>query len=111
MKKEKIDSIEKIELNQKTVDELCLSEYVQNWFFDEITTPEFKDFIDKLSKEYKSNNFSVDLDKFVAIMRELYLKMVAALKTYMENKAREEKLKKLEQKKLEDEKKKKGKKK
>ena len=52
-----------------------------------------------------------DLDKFVAIMRELYLKMVAALKTYMENKAREEKLKKLEQKKLEDEKKKKGKKK
>ena len=52
-----------------------------------------------------------DLDKFVAIMRELYLKIVAALKTYMENKAREEKLKKLEQKKLEDEKKKKGKKK
>lgn len=61
----KID-LEKIELNQKTIDELCLSEYVQNWFFDEITTPEFKDFIDKLSKEYKSNNFSVDLDKFVA---------------------------------------------
>ena len=43
-------------------------------------------------------------------MRELYLKMIAALKIYMENKAREEKLKKLEQKKLEDEKKKKGKK-
>jgi len=58
--------LEKIELNQKTIDELCLSEYVQNWFFDEITTPEFKDFIDKLSREYKSNNFSVDLDKFVA---------------------------------------------
>ena len=54
---------------------------------------------------------NIDLDKFVAIMRELYLKMIDALKTYMENKEREEKLKKLEQKKLEEEKKKKGKKK
>ena len=59
-------NVEKIELNQKTIEELCLSEYVQNWFFDEITTSEFKEFIDKLSKEYKSNNFSVDLDKFIA---------------------------------------------
>ena len=48
----------------------------------------------------------MDLDKFVGIMRDLYLKMVAALKTYMEIKAKEEKLKKLEQKKLEEEKKK-----
>ena len=54
----------------------------------------------------------MDLDKFVAAMRELYLKMVAALKAYMENKAKEEKMKKNEQKKLEEEKKKnKGKKK
>ena len=59
-------NLEKTELNQKIIDELCLNEYVQNWFFDEITTPEFKDFIDKLSKEYKSNNFTVDLDKFIA---------------------------------------------
>ena len=59
-------NLEKIELNQKTIDELCLNEHVQNWFFDEITTPEFKIFIDKLSSEYKSNNFSVDLDKFIA---------------------------------------------
>ena len=48
----------------------------------------------------------MDLDKFVAAMRELYLKMVAALKAYMENKAKEEKMKKNEQKKLEEEKKK-----
>ena len=54
---------------------------------------------------------NMDLDKFVVIMRALYLKMVAALKTYKENKEKEEKLKKLEQKKLEEEKKKKGKKK
>lgn len=58
--------LEKIELNQKDIDKLCLSDYVQSWFFDEITMPEFKTFIDKLSKEYKSNNFTVDLDKFVA---------------------------------------------
>lgn len=58
--------LEKRELNQKDVDKLCLSDYVQNWFFDEITSEEFKKFIDKLSAEFKANNFSVDLDKFVA---------------------------------------------
>ncbi len=58
--------LEKKELNQKDVDKLCLNDYVQNWFFDEITSPEFKDFIDKLSKEFKQNNFNVDLDKFLA---------------------------------------------
>ena len=58
--------IEKRELNQKDVDKLCLSDYVQNWFFDEITSEEFKTFINKLSNEYKANNFDVDLDKFIA---------------------------------------------
>ena len=58
--------LEKRELNQKDIDKLCLSDYVQNWFFDEITSEEFKNFIDKLSAEYKSNNFNVDLDKFIA---------------------------------------------
>jgi hypothetical protein len=57
---------EKTELNQKDIDKLCLSEYVQNWFFDEITSPAFAKFIDKLSQAYKDNNFNVDLDKFVA---------------------------------------------
>ncbi len=58
--------IEKIELNQKDIDKLCLSDYVQNWFFDEITSDTFCSFIDKLSNEYKKNNFSIDLDKFIA---------------------------------------------
>ena len=58
--------VEKKELNQKDVDKLCLSEYVQSWFFDEITSENFKKFIDKLSAEFKANNFSVDLDKFIA---------------------------------------------
>lgn len=39
---------------------------MQNWFFDEITSEEFKTFIEKLSSEFKANNFNVDLDKFVA---------------------------------------------
>ena len=58
--------LEKRELNQKDIDKLCLSDYVQNWFFDEITSEDFKAFIDKLSDEYKSNNFDVDLDKYIA---------------------------------------------
>ena len=59
-------NLEKIELNQKDIDKLCLSDYVQNWFFDEITSDTFGVFIEKLSKEYKENNFNVDIDKFVA---------------------------------------------
>ncbi len=59
-------NLEKKELNQKDIDKLCLNNYVQNWFFDEITSEEFKTFIDKLSNEYKSNNFDIDLDKFIA---------------------------------------------
>lgn len=58
--------LEKKELNQKDIDKLCLSEYVQNWFYDEITSPEFNSFIRKLSVEFKKNNFDVDLDKFIA---------------------------------------------
>jgi hypothetical protein len=59
-------NLEKKELNQKEIDKLCMSEYVQTWFFDEITSPEFKTFIDKLSQLYKSSDFSIDLDKFIA---------------------------------------------
>ena len=58
--------MEKKELNQKDIDKLCMSDYVQNWFFDEITSDTFGTFIDKLSQEYKKNNFNVDADKFIA---------------------------------------------
>ena len=59
-------NLEKKELNQKDIDKLCLNDYVQNWFYDEITSPEFKEFIDNLSKEFKANNFDIDLDKYIA---------------------------------------------
>ena len=58
--------VEKKELNQKDIDKLCLSEYVQSWFYDEYVSEEFKVFIDKLSNEFRNNNFTVDLDKFIA---------------------------------------------
>ena len=59
-------NLEKKELNQKDIDKLCLKDFVQNWFFDEITSPKFKAFIEKLSAEFKKNNFNVDLDKYIA---------------------------------------------
>lgn len=59
-------NLEKKELNQKDIDKLCLKDFVQNWFFDEITSPKFKTFIEKLSAEFKKNNFNVDLDKYIA---------------------------------------------
>ena len=59
-------NIEKRDLNQKDIDKLCISDYVQNWFFDEITSETFAAFIDKLSKEYQANNYDIDLDKFIA---------------------------------------------
>ena len=58
--------MKKKELNQKEIDKLCLNDIVQNWFLDEITCPEFKIFIDDLSKKFRQNNFDVDLDKYVA---------------------------------------------
>ena len=58
--------LEKIELNQKDIDDLCLDDCTQSWFFDEITSEQFNKCIERLSYEYKKNNFSLDLDKFVA---------------------------------------------
>ena len=57
--------LERAELNQKDVDKLCLSELVQNWFYDEITSLEFKEFINKLSGALKQD-LTLDLDKFIA---------------------------------------------
>ena len=58
--------LDKKELNQKDIDKLCLSEYVQNWFYDEVTSEAFASFIKKLSAKFRENKFNVDLDKFIA---------------------------------------------
>ena len=57
---------EKKELNQKDVDKLCLSDLVQGWFYDEITSSEFNDFINNLSNQLRDSHFNLDLDKFIA---------------------------------------------
>lgn len=59
-------NLDKKELSQKDIDKLCLNEYTQNWFFDEIVSEDFGKFIDKLSSTLKENKYDVDLDKFVA---------------------------------------------
>ena len=59
-------NLEKKELNQKDIDKLCLSDYVQNWFFDEITSPEFAEFVKNLTISFKKNNYDIDLDKYIA---------------------------------------------
>lgn len=59
-------NMDKKELTSDDIDKLCLSDYVQNWFFDEITSDTFGVFIDKLSNEFKANNYNIDLDKFIS---------------------------------------------
>ena len=62
---------------------------------------QFKD----ISKFFGLKN--VDIEKFIVIMREFYLKTFEALKIYREKKAKEEKLKQLEEEKNKKNKKKK----
>lgn len=59
-------NLDRKELSQKDIDKLCLNEYTQNWFFDEIVSEDFGKFIDKLSSTLKENKYDIDLDKFVA---------------------------------------------
>ena len=59
-------NLDRKELSQKDIDKLCLNEYTQNWFFDEIVSEDFSKFIEKLSSTLKENKYDIDLDKFVA---------------------------------------------
>lgn len=59
-------NLDRKELSQKDIDKLCLNEYTQNWFFDEIVSEDFGKFIEKLSSTLKENKYDIDLDKFVA---------------------------------------------
>ena len=38
----------------KDIDKLCLNDHVQNWFFDEITSPEFNEFVTSVVTSVKS---------------------------------------------------------
>lgn len=58
--------LEHKDLSQADVDELCLSDIVQTWFYDVNTSESFKNLIEELNALYKNNNFSIDLDKFIS---------------------------------------------
>ncbi|MCR5266832.1 MAG: hypothetical protein K6E29_09620 [Cyanobacteria bacterium RUI128] len=58
--------IKSIELTKSDIDELCLNDKVQSWFYDVNTSDSFNNIIQELNKAYKDNNFDIDLDKFIA---------------------------------------------
>ncbi|MBO6273244.1 hypothetical protein J6O48_10770 [bacterium] len=58
--------LENKDLNPSEIDELCLSEYTQTWFYDANTSKPFASMIEKLNNIYKANNFDTDLDKFIS---------------------------------------------
>lgn len=58
--------LENKDLSQSEVEELCLCEHVQTWFYDVNTSEPFSEIIKALNHLYKSNNFSTDLDKFIS---------------------------------------------
>ena len=121
--KEKFKSVEVLKKfvteKKEKIDDDDKTEEFLNGFYDHASkTIKFvEEKIANISVEYESVSKylalkKIDLDKFIVIMRELYVKICDALKIYKENKEKEEKLKQLEKKKLEEEKKKnKGKKK
>lgn len=58
--------LEHKDLSQSEIEELCLSEYTQTWFYDTNTSDEFAHVMSKLNDIYKSSNFNTDLDRFIS---------------------------------------------
>ncbi|MCD8378424.1 MAG: hypothetical protein LUB59_06525 [Candidatus Gastranaerophilales bacterium] len=58
--------LEFIELSKNDIDELCLNDVVQSWFYDENTSETFKNIINKLNEIYINNDFNADLEKFIS---------------------------------------------
>jgi hypothetical protein len=54
------------ELSDEEINNLCLNDIVQTWFYDEVTSEHFFDFIAKLNNLYKENKYDTDLDKFIS---------------------------------------------
>ena len=59
-------NLENKDLSQAEIEELCLSEYTQTWFYDVNTSDEFAHVISKLNNIYKASNFNTDLDRFIS---------------------------------------------
>lgn len=58
--------LEHKDLSQADIDELCLYDKTQTWFYDVNTSESFKKMIEELNSLYKNNNFDIDLDKFIS---------------------------------------------
>ena len=54
------------DLSQADIDELCMCEISQTWFYDVNTSDAFSNMIDKLNNIYKNNNYTADLDRFIS---------------------------------------------
>lgn len=57
--------LEFVDLTKENIDELCLDDISQSWFYDEYTSKEFANMIKDLNEVFKANDFNVDLDKFL----------------------------------------------
>lgn len=58
--------LESVNLSKEDVNELCLADKVQSWFYDVNTSDSFDKMIQELNKAFKENNFDIDLDKFIS---------------------------------------------
>lgn len=106
--KDKFKSVEALkkmlETKKDDIDEDDKTEEFLSGFYDHAnkTIKFVGEKIDAITVQYEEiSKFlglkNVDIEKFIVIMREFYLKTVEALKIYKDKKAKEEKLKKLEE--------------
>ena len=106
--KDKFKSVEALkrmlETKKKEMDEDDKTEEFLNGFYDHAkkTINFVGEKIDAITSQYEDiSKFlglkNVDIEKFIVIMREFYLKTVEALKIYKDKKEKEEKLKQLEE--------------
>jgi len=59
-------NIEQKSLSKEDINELCLEDVAQSWFYDEYTSKPYANAISALNEEFKNNNFNADLDKFIS---------------------------------------------
>jgi hypothetical protein len=59
------DKFKKEALSQGDFDKICLSDIAQKWFLDTDFSDEFADFITIINKEYKKENYDINLDRAI----------------------------------------------
>lgn len=59
------DKFKKDALSKNDFDKICLSDIAQKWFLDTDFSDEFADFITIINKEFKKENYEIDLDQAI----------------------------------------------